>query len=268
MEEGKALDLTEAMKQYGMLSNNKVEQSVAEQFARDVKKAVARAQLLADGIINSLTGTKRIKPLAPGEPPRKEQVFEETAADLEAAKGKLLELASSVGPVVKHWQPFLDEVARQLGLDLANVDPSEMVPDSERLKKQLDEANHGALHYQAELNKLQAEKNDLENRLRMANDAVDLAGRTMKEAQAALGAMVAESATLKKQLEATKDPEAAYNRYNEQGPNPWKTYDGKDVPKWSELPEKKNGDQVQAKWRAAVGAVITPPAPPPAAAAS
>jgi hypothetical protein len=260
MEEGKTLDLADAMRLYGQLSNNKVEQSVAEQFARDVKKAVARAQLLADGIINSLTGTKRIVPPAPGET-RKTQEFEETPADLDAAKGKLLELASSVPPVVKHWQPFLDAIAAQLGVDLANIEPSEMVPDSDRLKKQLDDANRGALHYQAELNALQAEKNDLENRLRMAGDAVDLAGEKVKDAQAALGDAVSKNAALEKQLAATKDPEAAYNRYNEQGPNPWKSVNGTDVPKWAELPNVKNGEQVMAKWRAAVGAVIAPPPP-------
>lgn len=34
-----------------------------------------------------------------------------------------------------------------------------------------------------------------------------------------------------------------FNAYNEQGPNPWKTFDGRDVPKWDEL-----NDQVRAKW--------------------
>lgn len=33
--------------------------------------------------------------------------------------------------------------------------------------------------------------------------------------------------------------------YNETGPNPWKTWDGKDVPKWDEL-----NDQVRWKWEA------------------
>lgn len=40
---------------------------------------------------------------------------------------------------------------------------------------------------------------------------------------------------------------AAFGRYNAQGPNPWKTWDGKAVPRWDEL-----NDQVRAKWRAAV----------------
>lgn len=34
--------------------------------------------------------------------------------------------------------------------------------------------------------------------------------------------------------------------YNEQGPNPWKTFDGRDVPGWGAL-----NDQVRAKWLAA-----------------
>lgn len=36
-----------------------------------------------------------------------------------------------------------------------------------------------------------------------------------------------------------------FNAYNEQGPNPWKTFDGRDVPRWEQL-----NDQVRAKWRA------------------
>lgn len=40
--------------------------------------------------------------------------------------------------------------------------------------------------------------------------------------------------------------EAMFNAYNEKSPNPWKTFDGRDVPRWPEL-----GDQVQAKWMAA-----------------
>lgn len=38
----------------------------------------------------------------------------------------------------------------------------------------------------------------------------------------------------------------AFNAYNEQGPNPWKTFDGRDVPRWEQL-----NDQVRAKWLAA-----------------
>lgn len=41
--------------------------------------------------------------------------------------------------------------------------------------------------------------------------------------------------------------ERAFNAYNDAGPNPWKTWDGKDVPRWPDLNE-----QVRAKWRAAV----------------
>lgn len=40
--------------------------------------------------------------------------------------------------------------------------------------------------------------------------------------------------------------EHMFNAYNEQGPNPWKTFDGRDVPRWAEL-----NDQVRAKWVAA-----------------
>jgi hypothetical protein len=39
--------------------------------------------------------------------------------------------------------------------------------------------------------------------------------------------------------------EQLFNAYNEQGPNPWKTWDGKDVPRWDAI-----NDQVRAKWRA------------------
>lgn len=37
-----------------------------------------------------------------------------------------------------------------------------------------------------------------------------------------------------------------FNAYNEEGPNPWKTFDGRDVPRWHEL-----NDQVRGKWIAA-----------------
>lgn len=37
-----------------------------------------------------------------------------------------------------------------------------------------------------------------------------------------------------------------FNAYNAEGPNPWKTWDGKEVPKWEQLT-----DQVRGKWIAA-----------------
>jgi hypothetical protein len=40
--------------------------------------------------------------------------------------------------------------------------------------------------------------------------------------------------------------ERMFNAYNEQGPNHWKTFDGRPVPRWSDT-----GEQVQAKWIAA-----------------
>lgn len=39
---------------------------------------------------------------------------------------------------------------------------------------------------------------------------------------------------------------AMFNAYNEQGPNPWRTFDGRQVPAWENL-----SDQVRAKWEAA-----------------
>jgi len=42
-----------------------------------------------------------------------------------------------------------------------------------------------------------------------------------------------------------------FQAYNDQGPNPWKTHDGKPVPPWNELSE-----QVQAKWTAVAFHVI------------
>ena len=42
--------------------------------------------------------------------------------------------------------------------------------------------------------------------------------------------------------------EQMFNAYNEQGPNPWKTFDGRDVPRWDAIT-----DQVRAKWEAAAG---------------
>lgn len=48
---------------------------------------------------------------------------------------------------------------------------------------------------------------------------------------------------------AKERAEKMFDAYNEQGPNPWKAWDGKDVPRWDAL-----NDQVRAKWRAAAGA--------------
>jgi hypothetical protein len=48
------------------------------------------------------------------------------------------------------------------------------------------------------------------------------------------------------QLERIQVEELAqvlFGAYNAQGPNPWKTFDGRDVPAWAAL-----SDQVRAKW--------------------
>lgn len=37
-----------------------------------------------------------------------------------------------------------------------------------------------------------------------------------------------------------------FRAYNDQGPNPWKTFDGRNIPTWDEI-----SDQVRAKWIAA-----------------
>jgi hypothetical protein len=37
-----------------------------------------------------------------------------------------------------------------------------------------------------------------------------------------------------------------FDAYNGEGPNPWKTFDGRDVPRWDQL-----NDQVRGKWTAA-----------------
>lgn len=37
-----------------------------------------------------------------------------------------------------------------------------------------------------------------------------------------------------------------FDAYNQEGPNPWKTFDGRDVPRWEAL-----SDQVRGKWIAA-----------------
>lgn len=42
-----------------------------------------------------------------------------------------------------------------------------------------------------------------------------------------------------------------FNAYNDQGPNPWKTFNGMDVPKWAQL-----NDQVRAKWMAVVECAV------------
>lgn len=40
-----------------------------------------------------------------------------------------------------------------------------------------------------------------------------------------------------------------FDVYNSQGPNPWKTFDGRDVPQW-----EATSDQVRAKWNAVAAA--------------
>lgn len=49
--------------------------------------------------------------------------------------------------------------------------------------------------------------------------------------------------------------EVMFNAYNEESPNPWKTFDGRDVPRWPDL-----SDQVRAKWCAAARAFLPPDA--------
>lgn len=46
---------------------------------------------------------------------------------------------------------------------------------------------------------------------------------------------------------------AMFDAYNEQSPNPWKTFDGRDVPRWEQL-----GEQVRLKWVAAANAAARP----------
>lgn len=47
-------------------------------------------------------------------------------------------------------------------------------------------------------------------------------------------------------LQLVKAAEAMFDAYNKHGPSPWKTFDGRDVPRWSEL-----NDAVREKWVAA-----------------
>lgn len=44
---------------------------------------------------------------------------------------------------------------------------------------------------------------------------------------------------------------AAYEEYNRTGPNPWKTFDGRDVPAWLDLP-----GHIQDKWIAGIKAAL------------
>lgn len=48
-----------------------------------------------------------------------------------------------------------------------------------------------------------------------------------------------------KEIEMKSFAEVLFNAYNEEGPNPWKTWDGKDVPRWHDL-----NNQVRGKWEA------------------
>lgn len=51
--------------------------------------------------------------------------------------------------------------------------------------------------------------------------------------------------------EVMKTAEALFNSYNAQGPNPGKTFDGRDVPPWEKL-----SLQVQQKWAAVARAAL------------
>jgi hypothetical protein len=48
-----------------------------------------------------------------------------------------------------------------------------------------------------------------------------------------------------------------FEAYNAAGPNPNKTWDGKDVPAWDSL-TGDSGEQVKAKWRAAAKVALNP----------
>lgn len=45
--------------------------------------------------------------------------------------------------------------------------------------------------------------------------------------------------------------EQMFNAYNEHGPTPWVTFDGRPVPRWPDL-----NDAVRAKWTAAAARAI------------
>jgi hypothetical protein len=47
-----------------------------------------------------------------------------------------------------------------------------------------------------------------------------------------------------------------FEAYNAAGPNPGKTFDGRDVPSWEQL-AGPSGDQVRGKWRAAAVEAVT-----------
>jgi hypothetical protein len=55
-------------------------------------------------------------------------------------------------------------------------------------------------------------------------------------------------------VEVDQMAELFFNAYNSQGPNPWKTWDGKDVPRWGAL-----NDQVRAKWKAVARVALGEP---------
>lgn len=59
-------------------------------------------------------------------------------------------------------------------------------------------------------------------------------------------------------LKAAELAQGMFNAYNKCGPNPWKTFDGRDVPRWGEV-----NDQVRAKWTAAAQLAIDAHTQPP-----
>lgn len=177
--------------QYGRLSSNKLEKTTAERFADEVKGAVKNAQQLADGIINALSGTVKIDV-------KGNRI--ETPADVEAAKGKLLDLAKSVEPVVMHWRPFIDATASFLNVDLRLVRSTNMVPDSEKLEHELEEQQSANIALQAELDKADGIIDGLQQSLKTKDEALEQGIQAVKDAQAAAGALTTENQLLKAKL--------------------------------------------------------------------
>lgn len=117
-------DKTQVMKQYGILSINKLEDAHVKSLTEQVKKEVKAAQDAADQVVNLLTPGKKKDGSTP----------EPDFAGARVALGKLAKVAPNL---LAHWSPFVRAVLEALpppadGEKLDATDDSEMLGEIER----------------------------------------------------------------------------------------------------------------------------------------
>lgn len=117
-------DKTQVMKQYGILSINKLEDAHVKSLTEQVKKEVKAAQEAADQVVNALTPGKKKDGSTPGP-------------DFAAARASLGKLAKVAPNLLQHWSPFVRAVLEAMpppadGEQLVPVDDDEMLGEIER----------------------------------------------------------------------------------------------------------------------------------------